>query len=81
MKPVEIAIDDELREASNEVTHELRENKQREMVNSLDLSKCVQGFKRQGPKQLPQTMRRLTIDSSLFSPFLSPSDVTGSAPA
>jgi len=40
MKPVEITIDDELREAGNEVTRELRE-KQREMINSLDLSKCV----------------------------------------
>ena len=40
MKPVEITIDDELREAGNEVTRELRE-KQREMINSLDLSKYV----------------------------------------
>lgn len=38
MKPVEATIDDELREAGNEVTRELRE-KQREMINSLDLSK------------------------------------------
>lgn len=40
MKPVEITIDDELRKAGNEVTRELRE-KQREMIDSLDLSKCV----------------------------------------
>jgi len=40
MKPVEVTIDDELREAGNEVTRELRE-KQREMINSLDLSKYV----------------------------------------
>ena len=40
MKPVKITIDDELREAGNEVTRELRE-KQREIINSLDLSKCV----------------------------------------
>ena len=60
MKPVEATIDDELREAGNEVTRELRE-KQREMINSLDLSKCVWGFERQRPKQLSQTMRRLTI--------------------
>lgn len=38
MKPVEVTIDDELHEAGNEVTRELRE-KQREMINSLDLSK------------------------------------------
>lgn len=38
MKPVEVTIDDELREAGNEVTRGLRE-KQREMINSLDLSK------------------------------------------
>ena len=43
MKPVEITIDDELRDAGNEVTRELRE-KQREMINSLDLSKCVSCF-------------------------------------
>lgn len=43
MKPVEITIDDELREAGDEVTRELRE-KQREMINSLDLSKCVPCF-------------------------------------
>ena len=59
MKPVEITIDDELREAGSEVTRGLRE-KQREMINSLDLSKYVQGF-RQDPKQYSQTMRRLTI--------------------
>ena len=40
MKPVDVTIDDELREAGNEVTRELRE-KQREMINSLDLSKYV----------------------------------------
>jgi len=45
MKPVEITIDDELREAGNEVTRELRE-KQREMINSLDLSKCVSSLGR-----------------------------------
>lgn len=38
MKPVEVTINDELREAGDEVTRELRE-KQREMINSLDLSK------------------------------------------
>jgi len=38
MKPVEVTIDDELREAGDEVNRELRE-KQREMINSLDLSK------------------------------------------
>jgi N-acetyltransferase 10 len=43
MKPVEVTIDDELREAGDEVTRELRE-KQREMINSLDLSKCVSCF-------------------------------------
>ena len=37
MKRVEITIDVELREATNEVAHELRE-KHREMVNSLDLT-------------------------------------------
>jgi len=59
MKPVEITIDDELREAGNEVTRELRE-KQREMINSLDLSKYVKGLGRQGPNS-SQTMRRLTV--------------------
>lgn len=43
MNPVEITIDDELREAGNEVTRELRE-KQKEMINSLDLSKYVLSF-------------------------------------
>lgn len=43
MRPVEVTIDDELREAGNEVTRELRE-KQKEMINSLDLSKYVSGF-------------------------------------
>jgi len=38
MKPVEVTIDEELREAGDEVTRELTE-KQREMINSLDLSK------------------------------------------
>lgn len=42
-KPVEVTIDDELREAGSEVTRELRE-KQREIINSLDLSKCVSSF-------------------------------------
>ena len=49
MKPVEVTIDDELREAGNEVTRELRE-KQREMINSLDLSKYVS---RKCPKRSP----------------------------
>jgi len=49
MKPLEVTIDDELREAGNEVTRELRE-KQKEMINSLDLSKCVSRFGRQGSK-------------------------------
>lgn len=40
MKPVDVTIEDELREAGNEVTRELRE-KQREIINSLDLSKYV----------------------------------------
>jgi len=40
MKPVDVTIDDELREAGNEVTRGLKE-KQREMINSLDLSKYV----------------------------------------
>lgn len=38
MKPVGVTIDDELREAGDKVTRELKE-KQREMINSLDLSK------------------------------------------
>ena len=47
MKPVQVTINDELQEAGNEVTRELRE-KQREMINSLDLSKYVSGFRREG---------------------------------
>lgn len=50
MKPVDVTIEDELREAGNEVTRELRE-KQKEMINSLDLSKYVSRFWRQGPGQ------------------------------
>lgn len=50
MKPVDVTIEDELREAGNEITRELRE-KQREMVNSLDLSKYVLCSGRQGPAQ------------------------------
>ena len=50
MKPVDVTIEDELREAGNEVTRELRE-KQRDMVNSLDLSKYVSRSGRQGPAQ------------------------------
>jgi N-acetyltransferase 10 len=52
MKPVDITIEDELREAGDKVTRELR-GKQREMINSLDLSKYVfhSGF--QNPKQSP----------------------------
>jgi N-acetyltransferase 10 len=60
MKPVEVTIDDELREAGNEVTRELGE-KQREMMSSLDLSKYVSRFGRQGPKQPSQPTRRLTM--------------------
>ena len=45
MKSLEITIDDELREAGNEVTRELRE-KQREMISSLDLSKYVSSLRR-----------------------------------
>jgi N-acetyltransferase 10 len=48
MKPVQVTIDAELKEAGNEVTRELRE-KQREMINSLDLSKYVSSFGREGP--------------------------------
>ena len=48
-KPVDVTIDDELREAGNEVTRELRE-KQKEMINSLDLSKYVPRFGRQDSK-------------------------------
>lgn len=48
MKPVEVTIDDELREAGSEVARELRE-KQREMINSLDLSQYVSNFGRRGP--------------------------------
>ena len=55
MKPVDITIDDELREAGNEVTRELRE-KQREMINSLDLSKYVSRFGWQGPTRPSQQM-------------------------
>lgn len=51
MKPVQVTIDAELREAGNEVTRELRE-KQREMINSLDLSKYVSSFEREGPSDL-----------------------------
>ena len=50
MKPVDVTIEDELREAGNEVTRELRE-KQREMIKSLDLSKYVSRSGRQGPVQ------------------------------
>ena len=61
MKPVEVTINDELREAGNEVTRELRE-KQREMINSLDLSKCVSSLGQAGPEQFPKiSMPRLTI--------------------
>ena len=58
MKPVEVTINDELREAGNEVTRDLRE-KQREMINSLDLSKYVPSFGREGPLNHP--IPRLTI--------------------
>lgn len=54
MKPVEVTINDELREAGNEVTRELRE-KQREMINSLDLSKYVPSPRREGFSQLRDT--------------------------
>ena len=37
-KPVEVSLDDELREAGDNATNALRE-KQREMIDSLDLSK------------------------------------------
>lgn len=50
MKPVDVTIEDELREAGNEVTRELRE-KQKEMISSLDLSKYVSRSGRQGPAQ------------------------------
>ena len=50
MKPVEVTIDDELREAGSEVTRELRE-KQREMINSLDLSQYVSNFGRRSPNR------------------------------
>lgn len=39
-KPVEGNIDDELKEAGDEVTRGLRE-KQREIIDSLDLTQCV----------------------------------------
>lgn len=52
MKPVDITIEDELREAGDKVTRELRE-KQREMINSLDLSKYVLHSGFQNPKQSP----------------------------
>lgn len=52
MKPVDVTIEDELREAGDKVTSELRE-KQREMINSLDLSKYVLHSVFQSPKQSP----------------------------
>ena len=39
-KPVETNLEDELKEAGDEATRLLRE-KQRQMIDSLDLSKCV----------------------------------------
>jgi N-acetyltransferase 10 len=57
MKPVEVTIDDELREAGDEVTRELRE-KQREMINSLDLSKCVSRF---GPPKVLKNLLKQRI--------------------
>jgi N-acetyltransferase 10 len=39
-RPVEASMGDELEEAGDEVTKALRE-KQREMINSLDISRCV----------------------------------------
>lgn len=39
-RPMEQTIDDELREAGDEATQKMREL-QREMVDALDLSKCV----------------------------------------
>ena len=39
-KPVETSLEDELKEAGDEATKALRE-KQRQMIDSLDLSKCV----------------------------------------
>jgi hypothetical protein len=65
MKPVEITITDELREAGNEVTRELRE-KQREMINSLDLSKYVPSLKREGFPQLSNTQ----ADDLILPPIL-----------
>ena len=46
MKPVEITIDDKLREAGNEITHELK-GERGEMIDSLDLSKYVCCFGQQ----------------------------------